>query len=192
MLISGLILTIDGGAETFARLEKLLRAKSEITVGELDGIHLPVATEAEGPRHAEKIQNWLGTLPGVRQVDVVAVQFDGEEQAEYDGRVEQSERRPAVIPRHRSADVQSAVSRNCIPPTVDTSDIGGTSSTPCRLQIGDWLARSRSLGPSGVVLATLSQPLSPLPQRLKSADYKSALQNQRLTETVSSSKEILP
>jgi hypothetical protein len=37
------------------------------------------------------------------------------------------------------------------------------------LETRDWLARARSLGPSGLVVAPLPQSLSPLPKRLKSA-----------------------
>jgi len=42
----------------------------------------------------------------------------------------------------------------------------------CRLEIGDWLVRSRSLGPSGLACAELRQSLSPLPKRLKSRRLK--------------------
>ncbi len=48
-----------------------------------------------------------------------------------------------------------------------------------RLEIRDWLARSRSLGPAGLAFASLWQSLWPLPQRLKSADWKSALRGVR-------------
>jgi len=50
-----------------------------------------------------------------------------------------------------------------------------SGSSACRLKICDWLVRSRSLGPWGLASAELRQSLSPLPKRLKSADYKSAL-----------------
>ena len=48
-----------------------------------------------------------------------------------------------------------------------------------RLEIRDWLARARSLGPAGLALTSLRQSLSPPPQRLKSADWKPALLGMR-------------
>jgi|GEM_PF-5968105 len=41
--------------------------------------------------------------------------------------------------------------------------------------VGAQVARARLLGPAGLALAWLGQSLSPLPKRLKSADYQSAL-----------------
>jgi hypothetical protein len=40
------------------------------------------------------------------------------------------------------------------------------------LEVGDWLGRSRSLGPPGLAFASRLQSLSPLPPRLKSAGWE--------------------
>jgi len=67
--------------------------------------------------------------------------------------------RTASLLYRRMVSCRTAPWRNLYPPP-----------TRSRLAIGDWLARSRSLGPSDLCSASGSKALSPLPKRLKSAD----------------------
>jgi len=54
-------------------------------------------------------------------------------------------------------------------------DADSTLVAAGRLPVGDWLARSRSLGPAGLALATLGQSLAPLPKRRMSAGCRPAV-----------------
>jgi hypothetical protein len=76
----------------------------------------------------------------------------------------------------RSAELHSSGSRNCIPQTRSQPRHARRQGRPGRVQLGDWLVCSRSLGPAGLSLAALRQSLSSPPRRLKLADDQSALQ----------------
>lgn len=78
---SGLVLTLDDDPSVRARLLAALEGDSRLVVGQAQGLHLPVATEAESPEAAEALAERLRDLDGVRFVDVVFVHFgpDSEE-----------------------------------------------------------------------------------------------------------------
>jgi len=53
-----------------------MRARPELTLGDLNDRWLPVALDARNDDSSREIHDWIGALPGVEFVDVVSVNFD--------------------------------------------------------------------------------------------------------------------
>lgn len=79
MITSGLVLTLNAEAALAEQAVASLRTRPEFTVGERNDRWLPVALEAADDAASRAAHDWLNSLPGVDFVDVVAVNFEGEE-----------------------------------------------------------------------------------------------------------------
>jgi hypothetical protein len=79
MITSGLVLTLSADAALAEQAVASLRARREFTLGEQNGRWLPVALEVADDDAGRAAHDWLNSLPGVEFVDVVAVNFEGEE-----------------------------------------------------------------------------------------------------------------
>jgi hypothetical protein len=79
MITSGLVLTLNADAALAEQAVASLHARPEFTPGERNDRWLPVALEAADDDASRAAHDWLNSLPGVEFVDVVAVNFEGEE-----------------------------------------------------------------------------------------------------------------
>jgi hypothetical protein len=78
MPISGLLITLES-PESQAPVLAALSADPRITVGPPCGLHLPLVTDTQGAEEGETLARELGSLAGVRFMDVVTIDFlDGE------------------------------------------------------------------------------------------------------------------
>ena len=75
-----------------------MRARLELTAGEVSDRWLPVALEARDDEHSREVHDWLMALPGVEYVDVTSVSFEEDETPvtapESDLSQRRSQRRP--------------------------------------------------------------------------------------------------
>lgn len=76
MLISSLVLTLADEPAPRAAAIARLRAHPALELGEVNDRWLPAAMEAADDRESRALHDWIGALPGVVFVDVVAVHFD--------------------------------------------------------------------------------------------------------------------
>lgn len=76
MPTSGLIITLQPGSATQADAVGRLRARPELTLGEVSDRWLPVALETRDDAESREVYDWLMALPGVAFVDVVSVNFE--------------------------------------------------------------------------------------------------------------------
>ncbi len=79
MITSGLVLTLNADAVLAGQAMASLRTRPEFTPGERNDRWLPVALEAADDATSRAAHDWLNQLPGVDFVDVVYVNFEGEE-----------------------------------------------------------------------------------------------------------------
>lgn len=82
MITSGIVITLSADAALARQAQATLRARPELTLGELSARWLPVALEAATVGASRDLHDWLNTVPGVDFVDVVEVNFVEEETAE--------------------------------------------------------------------------------------------------------------
>jgi len=85
MITSGLVITLSLDANLAAQAIAALGARSEFTPGVRNDHWLPVAMEAHDDEHSREAHDWLYTLPGVEFVDVVYVNFGGDESTQVAG-----------------------------------------------------------------------------------------------------------
>lgn len=76
MPTSGLIITLQPEPATQANVLARLRARPELTLGELSQRWLPAALETHDDAESREVHDWLMALPGVAFVDVVSVNFE--------------------------------------------------------------------------------------------------------------------
>jgi len=76
MLISGLIITLQPEPAVRAAAVARLRARPELTLGDLTDRWLPAALEARDDAESRAVHDWLMAVPGVAFVDVVSVNFE--------------------------------------------------------------------------------------------------------------------
>jgi hypothetical protein len=79
MITSGLVLTLNADAALAEQAMTSLHTRPEFTSGERNDRWLPVALEAADDAASRAAHDWLNSLPGVDFVDVVHVNFEGEE-----------------------------------------------------------------------------------------------------------------
>jgi len=73
--------TLGSGASRAALLDAM-RARRELTAGEVSDRWLPVALEARDDKHSREVHDWLMALPGVEYVDVTSVNFEADDDAQ--------------------------------------------------------------------------------------------------------------
>ena len=76
MPTSGLIITLQPDPATQANVVARLRARPELTLGELSQRWRPAALETHDDDESREVHDWLMALPGVAFVDVVSVNFE--------------------------------------------------------------------------------------------------------------------
>jgi nitrate reductase NapAB chaperone NapD len=73
MPISGLVITLATPDVTVEQVRQVLAGEPSLSCGELLGDQLPVILETEDDQKSREVHDWLLSLPGVLQVDVVFV-----------------------------------------------------------------------------------------------------------------------
>lgn len=81
-IVSGLVLTLSIDTALADAAIHALRAHPRLTVGEEWGRWVPVSIEADDDRGCRDLHDWISSLKGVVYVDVVAVTFDNDLEAE--------------------------------------------------------------------------------------------------------------
>lgn len=76
MPVNGLLLTLSPDKGLADRARAAIAARSEADLGEPQGIYQPVAVETPDVRSAHEFHEWLESLEGVGQVDVIYVGFE--------------------------------------------------------------------------------------------------------------------
>lgn len=76
MPVNGLLLTLSPDKCLADRARAAIAARSEADLGEPHGIYQPVAVETPDVRSAHEFHEWLESLEGVGQVDVIYVGFE--------------------------------------------------------------------------------------------------------------------
>ena len=74
MQISGLVITFDSSEQ--ASVVEQLQGHQDLSLGELDGNHLPVVACTRDQHHSQAVHDWLLSQPGIAHVDVVYVGED--------------------------------------------------------------------------------------------------------------------
>lgn len=82
MPVSGLVITLKGGAGERRATIDTIAGNDAFTVGKRTGRWLPIAMEAIDDGESRQLHDWLMSLPGVAFVDVVSVNFDESSLAE--------------------------------------------------------------------------------------------------------------
>ena len=80
-----------------------MRARRELTAGEVSDRWLPVALEARDDEHSREVHDWLMALPGVEYVDVTSVSFEEDETTVTAPEMDLSQRRLQRRPIPESA-----------------------------------------------------------------------------------------
>lgn len=76
MPVNGLLLTLTGAPHLADRACEQVAARSGVELGERSGIYQPLAVETADVQAAHEFHEWLESLDGVGQVDVIYVGFD--------------------------------------------------------------------------------------------------------------------
>jgi hypothetical protein len=76
MPVNGLLLTLSPDARLADRVCGEISTRPEADLGERQGIYQPLAVETPDVRAAHEFHEWLESLEGVGQVDVIYVGFE--------------------------------------------------------------------------------------------------------------------
>jgi hypothetical protein len=76
MPVNGLLLTLSPDKGLADRAREAIAAREEADLGEPQGIYQPLAVETPDVRSAHEFHEWLESLEGVGQVDVIYVGFE--------------------------------------------------------------------------------------------------------------------
>lgn len=76
MPVNGLLITLSPDARLAARACEEIAARPETELGERQGQYLPLATDIADVGEAHDFHEWLESVEGVRQVDVIYVGFE--------------------------------------------------------------------------------------------------------------------
>lgn len=76
MPVNGLLLTLSPDERLAESARAAIAARPEVALGEPHGIYQPLAVETDDVRAAHEFHEWLESLEGVGQVDVVYVGFE--------------------------------------------------------------------------------------------------------------------
>jgi nitrate reductase NapAB chaperone NapD len=71
MPICGLVVTLDSDHIRAENVVTALRDHPAVTVGEKQGLRLPIATDTASQAEDKQLWEWLKQLDGVRHIDVV-------------------------------------------------------------------------------------------------------------------------
>lgn len=82
MPVNGLLLTLSPDALLAERACAEISARSEAELGERKGIYQPLAVDTTDVRAAHEFHEWLESLDGVGQVDVIYVGFEESNETE--------------------------------------------------------------------------------------------------------------
>ena len=76
MAICGIVIDLDRDQELRHQALAALAADPRVEVGEASGPRLPAVTETATGRDDRDLWDWIGSLPGVRQVQLACAHFD--------------------------------------------------------------------------------------------------------------------
>jgi hypothetical protein len=76
MPVNGLLLTLSPDERLAGEARAMIAARSEVELGEAEGIYQPLAVETSDVRAAHEFHEWLESLEGVGHVDVIYVGFE--------------------------------------------------------------------------------------------------------------------
>ena len=79
MPVSGLILSLAADPALAESALATIATRSEFVLGERAGRQVPAAADARDDAHARDLHDWLMALPGIEFVDVVYVNFSGDD-----------------------------------------------------------------------------------------------------------------
>ncbi len=82
MPVNGLLLTLSPDAHLAERACEEIAARPEAELGERLGIYQPLAVDTPDVRAAHEFHEWLESLEGVGQVDVIYVGFEESNETE--------------------------------------------------------------------------------------------------------------
>jgi hypothetical protein len=80
MMTSGLVVLLESDSTDGNRALAAIRSEPRLTIGQQADRLVPVAVETEDPAECEHWHEWLRTLPGVTDVEVVFVHWDEPEE----------------------------------------------------------------------------------------------------------------
>ena len=76
MPVNGLLLTLSPDERLAGEARAMIAARPEAELGEAQGIYQPVAVETPDVRSSHEFHEWLESLEGIGQVDVIYVGFE--------------------------------------------------------------------------------------------------------------------
>jgi hypothetical protein len=76
MPVNGLLLTLSSDPALAESARQTISSRAGVDMGETRGRWQPLAAETAGVKAAHDFHEWLESLPGVEQVDVIYVGFD--------------------------------------------------------------------------------------------------------------------
>jgi hypothetical protein len=76
MPVNGLLLTLSPDARLAEQVCGHIAAQPQVELGERNGIYQPLAVDTPDVRAAHEFHEWLESLEGVAQVDVIYVGFE--------------------------------------------------------------------------------------------------------------------
>ena len=76
MQVNGLLLTLSPDPRLADQAREAIGARTEASLGKPEGIYQPLAVETADVRAAHEFHEWLESLEGVGQVDVIYVGFE--------------------------------------------------------------------------------------------------------------------
>jgi hypothetical protein len=76
MPVNGLLLTLSANSEMADAARSRISRRAEVSLGPAQDRWLPLAVDTPDVRAAHDFHEWLETLSGVEQVDVIYVGFD--------------------------------------------------------------------------------------------------------------------
>ncbi len=76
MPVNGLLLTLSPDPRLAELSRAAIATRPEVELGELQGNYQPLAVETADVRTAHEFHEWLESLEGVGQVDVIYVGFE--------------------------------------------------------------------------------------------------------------------
>jgi hypothetical protein len=82
MPVNGLLLTLSPDARLAERACEEIATRPQVELGERLGIYQPLAVDTPDVRSAHEFHEWLESLEGVGQVDVIYVGFEESNETE--------------------------------------------------------------------------------------------------------------
>ncbi len=76
MNVNGLVVTLGDDEEQNRTVLSLIEESPNITLGERNANRVPIVVESEEEKSAQQLHDWIQSLSGVQQVEVVFIGCD--------------------------------------------------------------------------------------------------------------------